>query len=228
MRKSPKIIRLPRGATRVDLAYAVHTDIGPGFRIAGVVARRLLAREDVAAANDKRPASLVIRGTEGMAGQVCAVLPDDSGRYDHRIDLERQGTAHPHQRSPGHPPDSSGGTCQVSLLQNSPTRFTAPHSIRPLRAICVVREVSIAERLSLWHGFRRLRRTTACIPRMHGGGRGNAGGHSRHRINWSADRARIPNIKCAITLVTPLTIKVLPPNSSLSRALLRSAAVRSL
>mgnify|MGYP001010711858 CR=1 FL=1 len=115
-----------------------------------------------------------------------------------------------------------------SLLQNSPTRFTAPHSIRPLRAICVVREASIAERLSLWHGFRRLRRTTACIPRMHGGGRGNAGGHSRNRINWSADRARIPNIKCAITLVAPLTIKVLPPNSSLSRALLRSAAVRSL
>ena len=108
-----KIIRLPRGATPVDLAYAVHTDIGPGFRIAGVVARRLLAREDVAAANDKRPASLVIRGTEGMAGQVCAVLPADSGRPDHRIDLERQGTAHPHQRSPGHPPDSSGETCQV-------------------------------------------------------------------------------------------------------------------
>src|ERR1039457_567553 len=52
--------------------------------------------------------------------------------------------------------------------------------------------------------------------------------HCRNRINWSADRARTPNIKWLITLASPLTIRCLPPNSSLSRALLRSATVRSV
>jgi hypothetical protein len=76
--------------------------------------------------------------------------------------------------------------------------------------------------------FVSLGATTTLHHRMHSGRRGNTGGHSRNRINWSAVSARIPNIKCAITLASPLTMMVLPPNSSLSRALLRSATVRSL
>ena len=59
----------------------MHTDIGLGFRIAGVVARRLLAREEAPlVVTDNRPASLVIRGTEGMAVQFapcCQPIPGD-------------------------------------------------------------------------------------------------------------------------------------------------------
>ena len=62
------------------LIREVYTDIGLGFRLAGVVARRLLAREDAAAVSDRLPASLVIRGTEGMAVQFapcCQPIPGD-------------------------------------------------------------------------------------------------------------------------------------------------------
>jgi guanosine-3',5'-bis(diphosphate) 3'-pyrophosphohydrolase len=60
------------------LIKEVYTDIGLGFRLAGVVARRLLAREDASQA--KAPASLVIRGSEGMAVQFapcCQPIPGD-------------------------------------------------------------------------------------------------------------------------------------------------------
>ncbi len=62
------------------LIKEVYTDIGLGFRMAGVVARRLLAREDTPKPSDKSPASLVIRGTEGMAVQFapcCQPIPGD-------------------------------------------------------------------------------------------------------------------------------------------------------
>jgi guanosine-3',5'-bis(diphosphate) 3'-pyrophosphohydrolase len=62
------------------LIKEVYTDIGLGFRLAGVVARRLLAREDTPQPADKPPASLVIRGTEGMAVQFapcCQPIPGD-------------------------------------------------------------------------------------------------------------------------------------------------------
>ena len=62
------------------LIKEVYADIGLGFRIAGVVARRLLAREEAPPANDKRSASLIIRGTEGMAVQFapcCQPIPGD-------------------------------------------------------------------------------------------------------------------------------------------------------
>ncbi len=62
------------------LIKEVYTDIGLGFRMAGVVARRLLAREEAPRASDKAPASLVIRGTEGMAVQFapcCQPIPGD-------------------------------------------------------------------------------------------------------------------------------------------------------
>ena len=52
--------------------------------------------------------------------------------------------------------------------------------------------------------------------------------HCRNRINWSADSARTPNIRCPMTLVPPWTRTQRPPYSSLRRALLRSATVRSL
>jgi guanosine-3',5'-bis(diphosphate) 3'-pyrophosphohydrolase len=62
------------------LIKEVYTDIGLGFRIAGVVARRLLVREDVPPPTERPPASLVIRGTEGMAVQFapcCQPIPGD-------------------------------------------------------------------------------------------------------------------------------------------------------
>ncbi|HNC51494.1 MAG TPA: bifunctional (p)ppGpp synthetase/guanosine-3',5'-bis(diphosphate) 3'-pyrophosphohydrolase [Accumulibacter sp.] len=62
------------------LIKEVYTDIGLGFRLAGVVARRLLAREESSPPIEKQPASLVIRGTEGMAVQFapcCQPIPGD-------------------------------------------------------------------------------------------------------------------------------------------------------
>jgi len=64
------------------LIKEVYTDIGLGFRLAGVVARRLLAREDASQAQSqaRAPASLVIRGSEGMAVQFapcCQPIPGD-------------------------------------------------------------------------------------------------------------------------------------------------------
>ena len=62
------------------LIKEVYTDIGLGFRMAGVVARRLLARDENRSANEKAPASLVIRGSEGMAVQFapcCQPIPGD-------------------------------------------------------------------------------------------------------------------------------------------------------
>ena len=62
------------------LIKEVYTDIGLGFRLAGVVARRLLAREDASSAQAKAPASLIIRGSEGMAVQFapcCQPIPGD-------------------------------------------------------------------------------------------------------------------------------------------------------
>ncbi|MBP9805079.1 MAG: bifunctional (p)ppGpp synthetase/guanosine-3',5'-bis(diphosphate) 3'-pyrophosphohydrolase [Candidatus Accumulibacter sp.] len=62
------------------LIKEVYTDIGLGFRLAGVVARRLLAREEAAQPTDRPPASLVIRGTEGLAVQFapcCQPIPGD-------------------------------------------------------------------------------------------------------------------------------------------------------
>ncbi|HAY29862.1 MAG TPA: guanosine-3',5'-bis(diphosphate) 3'-pyrophosphohydrolase, partial [Candidatus Accumulibacter sp.] len=62
------------------LIKEVYTDIGLGFRLAGVVARRLLARDDASQVPVKAPASLVIRGSEGMAVQFapcCQPIPGD-------------------------------------------------------------------------------------------------------------------------------------------------------
>ena len=68
-------------------------------------------------------------------------------------------------------------------------------TIRSRGAIFFAREVSLAERLTVWHGLPHAGRAPSCIPRMHSGRRGNAGGHRRNRINWSADSARMPNIR---------------------------------
>jgi GTP pyrophosphokinase/guanosine-3',5'-bis(diphosphate) 3'-pyrophosphohydrolase len=62
------------------LIKEVYADIGLGFRMAGVVARRLLAREDAPQPTDRPPAALVIRGSEGMAVQFapcCQPIPGD-------------------------------------------------------------------------------------------------------------------------------------------------------
>ena len=59
----------------------VYTDIGLGRRLAAVVARRLLPRDDTLRPEDSKPAALVIRGTEGMAIQMascCYPIPGDS------------------------------------------------------------------------------------------------------------------------------------------------------
>ena len=58
----------------------VYTDIGLGRRLAAVVARRLLAAEEVPQLAGRVPSSLVIRGTEGMAIQLapcCQPIPGD-------------------------------------------------------------------------------------------------------------------------------------------------------
>ncbi|MCM8596735.1 bifunctional (p)ppGpp synthetase/guanosine-3',5'-bis(diphosphate) 3'-pyrophosphohydrolase [Accumulibacter sp.] len=62
------------------LIKEVYADIGLGFRMAGVVARRLLAREESREPAGKPPAALVIRGTEGMSVQFapcCQPIPGD-------------------------------------------------------------------------------------------------------------------------------------------------------
>lgn len=62
------------------LIKEVYADIGLGFRLAGVVARRLLARDDSTQPADKTSASLIIRGSEGMAVQFapcCQPIPGD-------------------------------------------------------------------------------------------------------------------------------------------------------
>lgn len=62
------------------LVKEVYTDIGLGFRLAGVVARRLLSKEHPPHLSDKSDSSLVIRGTEGMAVQFapcCQPIPGD-------------------------------------------------------------------------------------------------------------------------------------------------------
>ena len=58
----------------------IYTDIGLGRRLAAVVARRLLSTEDAPQPENSMPASLVIRGTEGMAIQLapcCQPIPGD-------------------------------------------------------------------------------------------------------------------------------------------------------
>jgi guanosine-3',5'-bis(diphosphate) 3'-pyrophosphohydrolase len=58
----------------------IYIDIGLGRRLAAVVARRLLAHEDAPQAEGGTPASLIIRGTEGMAIQLatcCQPIPGD-------------------------------------------------------------------------------------------------------------------------------------------------------
>lgn len=58
----------------------IYTDIGLGRRLAAVVARRLLVRDETRADADALPAALVIRGTEGMAIQLapcCQPIPGD-------------------------------------------------------------------------------------------------------------------------------------------------------
>src|SRR5947209_7002328 len=50
---------------------------------------------------------------------------------------------------------------------------------------------------------------------------------SHHFRIWSAVRAKMPNIKCVITLAQPRTRTVAAPNSSFSRAYTRSTVVRS-
>jgi len=65
------------------LVKEVYTDIGLGFRLAGVVARRLLNKEGAPLPADKNKpgsSSLVIRGSEGMAVQFapcCQPIPGD-------------------------------------------------------------------------------------------------------------------------------------------------------
>ena len=59
----------------------IYTDIGLGRRLAAVVARRLLPRDDSLHPEGSKPAALVIRGTEGMAIQLapcCHPIPGDS------------------------------------------------------------------------------------------------------------------------------------------------------
>jgi GTP pyrophosphokinase/guanosine-3',5'-bis(diphosphate) 3'-pyrophosphohydrolase len=59
----------------------VYTDIGLGRRLAAVVARRLLPRDDSLHPEGSKPAALVIRGTEGMAIQLapcCHPIPGDA------------------------------------------------------------------------------------------------------------------------------------------------------
>jgi guanosine-3',5'-bis(diphosphate) 3'-pyrophosphohydrolase len=59
----------------------IYTDIGLGRRLAAVVARRLLPRDDSLHPEASKPAALVIRGTEGMAIQLapcCHPIPGDS------------------------------------------------------------------------------------------------------------------------------------------------------
>jgi GTP pyrophosphokinase/guanosine-3',5'-bis(diphosphate) 3'-pyrophosphohydrolase len=58
----------------------VYTDIGLGRRLAAVVARRLLPRDEALHPEGSTPAALVIRGTEGMAIQLapcCQPIPGD-------------------------------------------------------------------------------------------------------------------------------------------------------
>ncbi len=107
---------------------------------------------------------------------------------------------------PGLPRQELAATlCEhLSLLQNSPGRIAAPHHSLS-GSDFFASEVSLAERLTVWHSLPHSGRTPPCIPRMHSGRRGNAGGHRRNRINWSADSARMPNIRWAITFVLPLT-----------------------
>jgi len=100
--------------------------------------------------------------------------------------------------------------------------------IRLPGAIFVVNGITLAVRLACWHIFPDSGRKPSCSSGRIGVRWVVVRCHCRSRINWSADRTRTPNIKWLITLVSPLTIRCLPPNSSLSRALLRSAAVRSL
>jgi GTP pyrophosphokinase/guanosine-3',5'-bis(diphosphate) 3'-pyrophosphohydrolase len=59
----------------------IYTDIGLGRRLAAVVARRLLPRDESIHPEGNKPAALVIRGTEGMAIQLapcCHPIPGDS------------------------------------------------------------------------------------------------------------------------------------------------------
>ncbi len=115
----------------------------------------------------------------------------------------------------------------MSLLQNSPAPVTAPHhSLTGSDFRCERRLLGGAANLMAWLAFfgRTPLQHSSNAPQPERERRG----HCRNRINWSADSARMPNIRWAITLVSPLTLMVLPPNSSFSRALLRSAAVRSL
>jgi len=62
------------------LIKEVYTDIGLGFRLAGVVARRLLTLDDSSPTAGTPASSLVIRGSEGMAVQFapcCQPIPGD-------------------------------------------------------------------------------------------------------------------------------------------------------
>jgi GTP pyrophosphokinase/guanosine-3',5'-bis(diphosphate) 3'-pyrophosphohydrolase len=62
------------------LIKEVYTDIGLGRRLAAVVARRLLPRDETLHPEGSIPAALVIRGTEGMAIQLapcCQPIPGD-------------------------------------------------------------------------------------------------------------------------------------------------------
>jgi hypothetical protein len=145
------------------------------------------------------------------AGQLSALITDDHGEFHREKDALLQAGL---QRS-----RASCKTLAGELLRRT---------IRSRGTIFFAREVSLAEGLTGWHDLPHSGRTPSCIPRMHSGRRGSAGGHRRNRINWSADSARRPNIRWAITLVWPLTRMFRPPNSSLRRALLRSAALRSL
>src|SRR5437899_5501617 len=80
-----KILSLPRGATAVDFAYAVHTDIGNRCVAAKVngelVPLRTELRNGDRSREDAKPGgSVVIRGTEGMAVQLatcCRPIPGD-------------------------------------------------------------------------------------------------------------------------------------------------------
>jgi GTP pyrophosphokinase/guanosine-3',5'-bis(diphosphate) 3'-pyrophosphohydrolase len=58
----------------------VYTDIGLGRRLAAVVARRLLARDETLRGDNAPPAALIIRGSEGIAIQLapcCQPIPGD-------------------------------------------------------------------------------------------------------------------------------------------------------
>ncbi len=85
----------------------------------------------------------------------------------------------------------AAGRSLESLLQNSPERVAAPQHSPSGSGFCRERCLGgRAANLMAW--FSSFGANPLLHHRMHSSRRGNAGGHGRNRINWSADSARIP------------------------------------